>query len=133
MNFSQDFLPILVNTIIIIPFSALFLWLVSKILKLDDQRYGTAFKISLAIFGLSFLINLIKVFFKDITYIYLLMSIINWLGLFVYLALVLIKKRYQLDWADTFTTWLIWLTLWFIIGLMLSYVFSGLILSIFAS
>ncbi|MCL5795827.1 MAG: hypothetical protein M1338_05750 [Patescibacteria group bacterium] len=133
MNFSQDFLPILVNTIIIIPFSALFLWLVSKILKLDDQRYGTAFKISLAIFGLSFLINLIKVFFKDITYIYLLMSVINWFGLFIYLALVLIKKRYQLDWADTFTTWLIWLTLWFIIGLMLSYVFSGLILSIFAS
>lgn len=124
-----EFIPTLVNVIITIPLSAIFLWFIGKYFRLENGNFKTAFKISLLIFGFGFVIAVAKLYVKNIIWLYFALSIITWILAYSYLALVLIKKNYRLDWQETFIIWLIWMVIWLILGLLITYSISGILLT----
>lgn len=126
---TTEFIPTLVNVIITIPLSAVFLWLIGKYFRLENGKFTTAFKISLLVFGFGFIIAVTKLFVKDIIWLYFALSIVTWLLAYTYLALVLVKKSYHLDWQESFIIWIIWMVIWLILGLLITYSISGILLT----
>ncbi|MBI2130112.1 hypothetical protein HYU07_07855 [Candidatus Woesearchaeota archaeon] len=120
MAFGAQIVISVISTIIMVPISALLLMLSTKIFKLKDTSYGTAFMVALivGIVGLIFsIIGSVSIALAMI------MAIVSFI-VSIILGLWLINAKYKIDWSKTALVWLIWFVLSiiaaFIIGLIVA-------------
>ncbi len=99
--------------LVTIPLSALVLMWAAKIFKVQNNNYITALKITgiIGIIGI-FLDLIMSSLFTSITTV---LAIIETLFLNIILAIVLIKKFYEIETKQTLLVWLVWFILSFIL------------------
>jgi hypothetical protein len=96
------FVTSLILAMFIIPISALFLKLTTKIFKLQDASYGTAFKVAAILGGVGIIVNLILSFISSILIIIIIYLVFAFFGLW------LLKKNYFVSWGKTVGVLLVW-------------------------
>src|SRR3989344_8553661 len=130
----------IITALVLIPLSALLLWLSSKIFSLKNQSYKTAIFIAAIITVVNYIINLIisaitgyntsvasnplALVAETLAYI-----ILIWIFVSFLLAWGLIKIKYELEWGKAFLVWLVWAVFNFILGLLISVIFAGILIS----
>lgn len=115
---------LIITTIIVIPLSALLLWLTTKIFRLKDQRYKTAFLIILIILLVNLVFSLIRSLFQGYVLLNFISGIILWILISFLFAWWLIKTKYKLDWGKSFLVWLVWIIFNFILMTIASIILS---------
>ena len=118
-----SFLTSLILTLILIPLNALLLKLTTKIFKLENTSYGTAFKITLVLGILGMIMITTISFIPSLTIIiYIISSIIS-----LILAVWLIKNNYNVEIGKTILILIVWGIMSVIINIILITVLTILI------
>lgn len=110
----------LITIAVLIPISALILKLSTKIFKLDNQSFKTAFIIALIADGLGFIVDSLNRLFVSAP----LFEILDWIitiALVVF-ALFLVKIFYKVKWGKSALVWLVWMVIMMVIGIIVNFI-----------
>jgi len=102
------------SSIVMIPVSALFLWLTTKIFKTKDTSFTSALIVAAILGGA----NLVFSFFTSIPFVGWLFSILSFFVM-ICLSIFLVKWKYSIDWGKAILIWLVWFVLaGFVLGIL---------------
>src|SRR3989344_4233187 len=116
-----------VMTLIMIPISALLLWLSAKVLKMDDTSYITALIVAAILGAAGFIFNVISILMPSLAYV---LMFVSFIVVSIALALWLIKRRYDLDWKKAVLLWIVWLLLSLVVAFIVGMIVGVILVAI---
>ena len=123
-----------VLTIILIPLDALLLMWATKMFKLSDTSYKTAFVVAVIVGGLEFVVSMLGIFVPSVA---MALSVLSFIFIGVLLGAWLIKIKYKLEWGKSFLVLLVWIALSIVLALLIGFILGIILvvigLSAFAS
>lgn len=110
--------------------SAIFLWLTSKILKLENNKFKIAFIAAFLLWVISFSLDIL---FQTLNLYGLIYTVLRIILITFLLSWIVLKGAYSITYSKAFLVWLVWKIGFFMIILLFTLILSLLGISILSS